>query len=176
MMNCGNSYWIKGAWNSRAHAAPIRSMGNYGNCSFWDYENNLALLEVKQQHLLKTEWAGCRWKTTTLWLKGADNWAPPSWPSPCWIPKGGSAAHNNETNINSFCITIRFSFFFFCKHLCFLLCSQYLTELSKEYTETPLYIGDGVDWHVHGTKLLLGEGTRPSHYVCAFHSTKLFCC
>lgn len=108
--------------------------------------------------------------TTTLRFQGADSWALPSWSSPCRMPKGSDTAHNNKTTINSSCTTIRLSFFFFCKHFHFLLGSQYPIELSKEYTEPPLYVGDGiVDRPVHGTKLLLREGTRPSYYVCAFH-------
>lgn len=55
---------------------------------------------------------------------------------------------------------------FSCKHFHFLLGSQYPVELSKEYTEPPLYVGDGtVDRPVRGTELLLREGTRPSYCV-----------
>lgn len=113
--------------------------------------------------------------TTTLGFHGADSGHCRLGQAPAGCPRG--AILLVITGLLLTAPVLPSDCHFFCKHFHFLLGSQYPTELSKEHTEPPLYVGDGiVDRPVHGTKLLLREGTRPSCYVCAFHSTKLFCC
>lgn len=176
MMNCGNSYWIKGAWNSRPHAFPIRSIGNCENSSFCDYcgESALALLEGKEQHLLRTEWAGYWWQPHSGSREHTVGHCRLG-QAPAGCPRGAILLIIIRLILTA--PVLPSDCHFFCKHFHFLLGSRYPIELSKGYTEPPLYLGDGiVDRPVQGTKLLLSEGTRPSYYVFAFHSTNLFCC
>lgn len=170
-MNCQNSYWIRGAWNSRSCASPTRWTGNYRSpFSFRDYggESAISLLEVKQQPLVRTR---SRLQGTTIY-SGSGGWAGGHLPplllaKPLWDTqvRPGGAARNN----NGYCTYIEFSFF--CKYFYFFLGSQHSTELSKAYRESPLSMREGGCW----TACPQNKATPQwrSHSVCAFHSTGL---